>query len=143
MRKLNYNIPIGTKFYLPKTSWQVAKVSGTYEVKEREVRPYEYEEDDIFYTCEACDDHNIGVKLKVPEMELAYLLGEDVGGELNVVYDGTYYQPTGFDDFRVAFEDDGTEYRERFWYLGSCGGAHTISAHFNIGNWCFFKLPWD
>lgn len=143
MRKLNYNIPIGAKFYLPNASWQVAKISGNYEVKERVVRPYEYEEDDIFYICETCDDRNSGVKLKMPEMVLAYLLGEEVDGEPNVMYDGKYYQPTGFDDFRIAFEDDGTDCQVPFWYLGSCSGSHTISVHFDIGNWCFFKLPWD
>jgi hypothetical protein len=60
MRKLNYDILIGTKFFLPKVGWQVAKVSGNYEVKEREVRSYEYDEDDIFYICEPTDDRNCG-----------------------------------------------------------------------------------
>lgn len=143
MRKLNYNIPIGTKFYLPKASWQVAEVSGNYEVKERDVRIYDGEEDEVFYICEPSDDRNCGVKLIMPEMVLAYLLGEDVDAEPNVVYDGKYYQPTGLDDFRVASEYDGTDCPEPFWYLGSCGSAHCVDVHFETGNWCFFKLPWD
>lgn len=143
MRKLNYDILIGTRFFLPKASWQVAKVSGNYEVKEREVRPYEYDEDDIFYICEPTDDRNCGVKLKVPEMVLAYLLGEDVDGEPNVVYSGRHYQPTGLDNFRVASEYGGTDSLEPFWYLGSWGSSHCIDVSFETGNWCFFKLPWD
>lgn len=143
MRKLNYDILIGTKFFLPKVGWQVAKVSGNYEVKEREVCSYEYDEDDIFYICEPTDDRNCGVKLKVPEMVLAYLLGEDVDGEPNVVYSGRHYQPTGLDDFRVAIEYCGTECSEPFWYLGSCGSSYCIDVDFNTDNWCFFKLPWD
>jgi hypothetical protein len=143
MRKLNYDIPIGTKFFLPKKSWQVAEVSGNYEVKKRNVRPCFDEEDEVFYICETCDDRNYGVKLKVPEMVLAYLLGEDVDGELNVVYSGEHYQPTNLDDFRVATEDDGTDYQEPFWYLGTCGLSHFVDVHFETGNWCFFKLPWD
>jgi hypothetical protein len=145
MRKLNYNIPIGTKFFLPRASWQVAKVSGNYEVKEREVRTYEsaYEEDEVFYICEPSDIHNYGVKLKVPEMVLAYLLGEDVEAEPNVVYDGKYYQPTVLDNFRVASEYDGTDCQEPFWYLGSWGSSYCVDVHFETGNWCFFTLPWD
>ena len=145
MRKLNYNIAVGTKFFLPRASWQVAKASGNYEVKEREVRTYNYAdaEDEVFYICEPADDRNYGVKLKMPEMVLAYLLGEDVDGELNVVYDGKYYQPTGLDDFRVASEEDGTNGAEPFWYLGSWGSSYCVDVHFETGNWCFFKLPWD
>lgn len=143
MRKLNYDILVGTKFFLPKVGWQVSKVSGNYEVKEREVRSYEYDEDEVYYICEPSDDRNYGVKLKVPEMVLAYLLGEDVDGEPNVVYDGTHYQPTGLDDFRVASEYDGTNYEEPFWYLGSCGSSYCIDVCFETGNWCFFELPWD
>ena len=143
MRKLNYIIPIGTKFFLPKASWQVTKVSGNYEVKEREVRTYEDEEDEVFYICETCDDRNYGVKLKVPEIVLAYLLGEDVDAEPNVVYSGKYYQPTGLDDFRVASEYEGTDCDEPFWYLGSCGSFYCINVQFETGNWCFFKVPWD
>lgn len=143
MRKLNYDILIGARFFLPKASWQVAKVSGNYEVKEREVRPYEYGEDDIFYICEPTDDRNCGVKLKVPEMVLAYLLGEDVDGEPNVVYRGRHYQPTGLDDFRVASEYNDPDSLEPFWYLGSWDSFHCIDVHFETGNWCFFKLPWD
>lgn len=143
MRRLNYDIQIGHRFYLPRASWQVAKVSGNYEVKEREIRSYEYSEDDVFYICEPTDDRNCSVKLKVPEMVLAYLLGEDVDGEPNVVYSGKDYQPTGLDDFRVASEDDGTDCQEPFWYLGSCSSSHCIDVHFETGNWCFFKLPWD
>lgn len=143
MRKLNYNISIGAKFFLPKANWQVARVSGNYEVKERKVCTYEYAEDEVLYICEPSDDRNCGIKLEVPEMVLAYLLGEDVDGEPNVVYDGKYYQPTGLDDFRVATEYDGTDCKEPFWYLGSRGWLHCIDVRFETGNWCFFKLPWD
>ena len=143
MRKLNYNIPIGTKFFLPKVGWQVSKVSGNYEVKERKECTYDYAEDEVLYICEPADDRNYGVTLKVPEMVLAYLLGEDVSGEPNVVYDGKCYQPTGLDDFRVASEDDGTDFQEPFWYLGSYGNNYCIDVRFETGNWCFFKLPWD
>ena len=145
MRKLKYDIPIGTKFFLPKASWQVAEVSGNYEVKEREVRTYDipYEEDDVFYICEPSDDRNCGVQLKVPEMVLAYLLGEDVDGEPGVAYSGKHYQPTGLDDFRVATEEDGISCDEPFWYLGSCGNLRCVNVHFETGLWCFFKLPWD
>ena len=143
MKKLNYAIPIGTRFFLPQASWQVAKVSGNYEVKDREVRTYEYEEDEVFYICEPTDDRNHNITLKVPEMVLAYLLGEDVDGEPNVVYDGRYYQPTGLDNFRVATEDDGTDCQEPFWYLGSCGYYYFVNVRFETGNWCFFQLPWD
>ena len=143
MRKLNYDIPIGTKFFLPRASWQVAKVSGNYEVKDRDVRIHDDEEDELFYICEPTDDRNWGVKLKVPEMVLAYLLGEDVDAEPNVVYDGKYYQPTRLDNFRVATEDDGTDYQEPFWYLGSCGYNYCIDVRFETGFWCFFQLPWD
>ena len=143
MRKLNYDIPIGAKFFLPEASWQVAKISGNYEVKERKIDYYDDEEVDISYICEACDDRNRGIKMEVSEMILAYLLGEDVDGELNVVYSGKCYQPTGLDDFRVATENDGTDWQESFWYL--CGGCGTygVDVHFDTGNWCFFKLPWD
>ena len=143
MRKLNYDIPIGTKFFLPKASWQVAAISGNYEIKERKVCTYDYAEDEVRYICEPTDDRNRGVKLKMPEMVLAYLLGEDVDGEPNVVYSGKHYQPTGLDDFRVATEDDGTDCKEPFWYLGSCGSSYFVDVRFDTGNWCFFKLPWD
>ena len=52
---------------------------------------YDDEEDEVFYICESCDDRNYGVKLKMPEMVLAYLLGEDVDGKPNVVYNGKGY----------------------------------------------------
>ena len=143
MKKLNYDIPIGTRFFLPQASWQVAKVSGNYEIKEREVRTYTYCKDEVFYICEPTDDRNHNIRLKVPEMVIAYLLGEDVDGEPNVPYEGRYYQPTGLDDFRVATEDDGTDCQEPFWYLGSCGNNYCVDVSFETGFWCFFQLPWD
>lgn len=143
MRKLNYDIKVGTEFRLPKASWQVEKIAGNYEVKEREVRTYDDEEDEVFYHCVPADDCNRGVKLKMPEMVLAYLLGEDVNGEPNVVYSGRHYQPTGLDDFRVAIEENGAEDSDPFWYLcGGCG-TYAVDVCFETGNWCFFKLPWD
>ena len=84
MRKLNYEIKIGTHFILPAMSWQVRKIKGEYEIKERIE-----DDDEVIFLCVGCDTRNFYVELLIPEMTLAYLLGEDVEGEVNgfVTYD--------------------------------------------------------
>lgn len=140
MKQLNYDIQIGTHFFLPQASWQIGKFSGNYRVVERYVNRW----DEVCYVCVPTDDRNHDIEIHIPEMVIAYLLGYDVEGEPNVVYNGREYQPTGLDDFRVATEDNGTDVEEPFWYLGSRGiDTYSISVDFNTGNWCFFKLPWD
>lgn len=139
MKQLNYDIQIGTHFFLPRASWQVGAISGNYRVVERTVNKW----DEVRFLCVSSDDRNQNVEVLIPEMVLAYLLGYDVEAEPNVVYDGKYYQPTGLDDFRVATEDDGTAVDEPFWYLGHWGNRYSISVNYCTGNWCFFKLPWD
>lgn len=142
MRKLNYDIKVGTEFKLPKASWQVAKIAGNYRIQEREVREYEDEDPVVFYIC-TCIDRPLQKPLKIAEMTLAYILGEDVDAEPDVVFDGKQYQPTYKDHYRVATEDDGTEYKEPFWYLAHNGKQYFIDVNFDIGEWCFFTLPWD
>jgi hypothetical protein len=142
MRKLNYDIKIGTRFYLPKASWQVAKIAGNYEITERRRYPDYDDGERIEYVC-VSTEHPYQAPVSIAEMTLAYILGEDVKGEVNVIYSGREYQPTGLDDFRVASEYDGTEWSEPFWYLGDSGRKYHIDVSLETGEWCFFKLPWD
>jgi hypothetical protein len=142
MRKLNYDIKIGTRFYLPKASWQVAKIAGNYEITERRRYPDYDDGERIEYVC-VSTEHPYQAPVAIAEMTLAYILGEDVEGEVNVVYSGREYQPTGLDDFRVATEYDGVECSEPFWYLGDSGERYHIDVDFETDKWCFFKLPWD
>ena len=113
MRKLNYNIKIGTEFKLPKASWQVAKIAGNYRIQERQVREYEDEEPIVSYIC-ASIDRPLEKPLEIAEMTLAYILGEDVNAELGVVFNGREYQPTDTDPYRVATEYCETEASEPF-----------------------------
>lgn len=142
MRKLNYDIKVGTEFHLPKASWQVAKIAGNYCVQERKIKEYEDEDPTVSYIC-ICIDRPEQKPLKIAEMTLAYLLGEDVSAEPDVVLDGKQYQPTGTDPYRVATEYCGTEYSEPFWYLGESIMQYHIDVDFETDHWCFFTLPWD
>jgi hypothetical protein len=143
MRKLNYDIKVGTRFELPKTSWQVAEVAGKYEITERKVHEWQGGDVEVEYICINLD-RPLQNPVRIAEMTMAYLLGEDVDGEAGKVYEGVWYQPTGTDDFRVATEDEGVEVSEPFWYLGHFGnGDYGIDVDFNRGKWCFFTLPWD
>ena len=143
MRKLNYDIKVGTQFKLSRISWQVDKVAGNYEIRERKTVP-DYEGDtEIEYICINLD-HPWQNPVRIAEMTLAYILGEDVEGKVGVIYNGKEYQPTVLDDFRVATQYDGIEEHTPFWYLGYCGnGDYSIDVDFNTGEWCFFTLPWD
>lgn len=142
MRKLNYNIEIGTKFKLPKASWQMADVTGNYEIQERKTKPDYEGGTEVVYICVSLDHPN-QMPVEIAEMTLAYLLGEDVDGFPNITYDGKQYQPTGLDDYRVATEWDGVEYSEPFWYLVDYIDRYCIDVDFCRGFWCFFSLPWD
>ena len=142
MRKLNYNIKIGTEFKLPKASWQVAKIAGNYRIQERKVMEYKDEDPVVSYICTRIDRH-LEKPLEIAEMTLAYILGEDISAEVGVVFDGRQYQPTGRDHYRVAIEDWGTEVSEPFWYLAESRVQYHIDVNFKTGNWCFFTLPWD
>lgn len=142
MRKLNYDIKVGTEFKLPNVSWQVAKIVGNYRVQERKVKEYEGEAPDVFYIC-SCIDRPWQKPLKIEEMALAYLLGEDMNAELGVVFNDREFQPTHMDLYRVATEEWGTEWSEPFWYLGTNNVHYFIRVDLEIGKWCFFALPWD
>lgn len=142
MRKLNYDIKIGTEFKLPKASWQVAKIAGSYRIQERKIREYEDEEPIVSYICTSID-RPLEKPLEIAEMTLAYILGEDVNAELGVVFDGREYQPTDIDPYRVATEYCGTEASEPFWYLAENGMRYFIDVDFKTDKWCFFTLPWD
>ena len=140
MRKLNYDIKVGTEFRLPNASWQVAKIAGDYRIQERRVK--EYENPEVSYICISIDQP-WQKPLEIAEMTLAYILGEDVSAELGVVFDGRQYQPTEADPYRVASEYCGTEWSEPFWYLGESGVHYHIDVDFETDTWCFFTLPWD
>ena len=142
MRKLNYNIKIGTEFELPKASWQVAKIAGNYRIRERKVREYEDKDPVVSYICTRIDCH-LEKPLEIAEMTLAYILGEDVSAELGVVFDGRQYQPTNRDPYRVASEYCGAEASKPIWYLAESNVQYHIDVNFDTGNWCFFTLPWN
>lgn len=142
MRKLNYDIRVGTEFRLPEASWQVAKIAGNYRIQERRVEEYEDEDPAVSYICTRID-RPWQMPLEIAEMTLAYLLGEDVSAELDVVFDGRRYQPTGIDPYRVATEYCGTEWSEPFWYLAESSVRYHIDVDFETDRWCFFTLPWD
>ena len=142
MRKLNYNIKIGTEFKLPKASWQVAKIAGNYRIQERKVMEYKDEDPVVSYIC-TCIERHLEKPLEIAEMTLAYILGEDVSAEVGVIFDGRQYQPTNRDPYRVAFEYCETEASEPFWYLAESSVQYHIDVNFKTDKWCFFTLPWD
>lgn len=142
MRKLNYDIEVGTEFKLPKASWQVAEIAGNYRIQERKVKEYEGKNPIVSYVC-TCIDRPWQKPLEIAEMTLAYLLGEDVSAEVGVVFDGRQFQPVDTDSYRVATEYSGTEYSEPFWYLGESGVQYHIDVEFETDRWCYFTLPWD
>jgi hypothetical protein len=142
MRKLNYSIPIGAQFRLPNASWQIEPIAGRYEVKEQKLHDYGDGEISVGYICVSLD-RPYQNPVEIAEMTLAYIFGEDVSAELDVVFSGLEYQPTGLDPYRVATEYEGTECCEPLWYLGESPTKYHIDVDFNTDNWCFFKLPWD
>lgn len=138
MRKLNYNIAVGTVFELPSMSWQVHEVKGNYRVEVDDIDRW----GEIYCECVNLDNE-YAPKLLLSKMCIAFLLAEEVPAEANVVYSGEEYQPSGLDDFRYAQEDGDYDGDFPFWYCGHCGDKRTITCHMWTGDWCYFKLPWD
>jgi len=137
MRKLNYNIAVGTIFELPSMSWQVREVKGNYRVEVDDIDRW----DEIFCQCVNLDSE-YAPKLLIPKMCIAFLLGEEIPAEANVVYKGTEYQPSTSNELRYA-QEDGDNEEFPFWYCGHCGEKRTISCNMWTGDWCYYKLPWD
>ena len=138
MRKLNYDIAVGTVFELPSLSWQVNEVKGNYRVEVDDIDRW----GKIYCQCVNLDSE-YAPKILIPKMCVAFLLAEEVPAEANVVYNGEEYQPSGLDDFRYAQEDGEYDGNFPFWYCGHCGDKRTITCGMWTGNWCYFKLPWD
>ena len=138
MRKLNYDIAVGTVFELPSMSWQVHEVRGHYRVEADDIDRW----GEIYCQCVNLDSE-YAPKILIPKMCVAFLLAEEVPAEANVVYNGEEYQPSGLDDFRYAQEDGENDDDFPFWYCGHCGGKRTITCDMWTGNWCYYKLPWD
>jgi len=138
MRKLNYNITVGTVFELPSISWQVRAVKGNYRVEVDDIDRW----GEIYCQCVNLDSE-YAPKILISKMCIAFLLAEEVPGEANVVYNGEEYQPSGLDDFRYAQEDGDCDGDLPFWYCGHCGNKRIVHCDMWTGNWCYFKLPWD
>ena len=139
MRKLNYNIPIGTEFLLKSMSWQFPNHAlCPWRVCERIEDDYD---DDVEFICEKVDDKTS--KLTISEMCLAYLLGEEIPAEVNVPYDGRMYQPTNRDPWAHYTQEDGDDDEYPFWYFSEYGCCSAIYCVMNTGRWCYYTLPWD
>jgi hypothetical protein len=138
MRKLNYDIAVGTVFELPSMSWQVHEVKGNYRVEIDDIDRW----GEIYCQCVNLDNE-YAPKILIPKMCIAFLLAEEVPAEANVAYSGREYQPSGLDDFRYAQEDGDYDGDFPFWYCGHCGDKRAVRCDMWIGNWCYFKLPWD
>lgn len=134
MRKLNYDIQIGHRFYLPPLSWQVSKVKGNYEVVGKV---------DDYYLC-VNTEKSTALKMYIPTICLAFILGEEEEGKPNVIYSGEEYQPTGLDDFHYANDNEGFNGDFPFFYCGWMGEEdRVIQCDMHLGRWCYFSLPWD
>ena len=141
MRKLNYDIAVGTVFELPKMSWQVAEIAGSYKVQERKTEEWQCGDIEVSYLCVSLD-RPYQSPVEFAEMTLAYLLGEEVEADIGVIYKGIEYQPSQ-ECYKIATEDEGVNYEMPFWYLGHCRDKYSIDVSFETGKWCFFQLPWD
>lgn len=138
MRKLNYDIAVGTIFELPSMSWQVHEVRGNYRVEVDNIDRW----GEIYCQCVNLDSE-YAPKILIPKMCIAFLLAKEISAEANVVYNGEKYQPSGLDDFRYAQEDGNNDDDFPFWYCGHCDGKRIIDCDMWTGNWCYYKLPWD
>ncbi len=138
MRKLNYNIGVGTIFKLPQMSWQFPyHALGMYQVKEKIDDGWE-----INYRCSMIN--KTAPELIISEMCLAYLLGDEVPAEINVEYLGTEYQPTNHDPHpHYASEDGDVDNESPFWYFGCRGSRNSVDCQMNTEKWCYYSLPWD
>jgi hypothetical protein len=137
MRKLNYDIVVGTVFELPSMSWQVAEVAGRYRVDEKTERAGE-----TYYICVNIEKE-YAPKVWLSEMCLAFFLGEEVEGIPNYVYIGEQYQPSYDDPYHFALRESGIDEDLPFWYCGHLGENRIIRSGLIIGEWCYFSLPWD
>lgn len=137
MRKLNYDIAVGTVFELPSMSWQVREVKGNYRIEVDDIDRW----GEIYCRCVNLDLKH-APKILIPKMCIAFLLGEEVPAEANVVYKGTEYQPSASNEFRYA-QEDGENEEFPFWYCGYCGENRTVTCDMWTGDWCYYKLPWD
>lgn len=138
MRKLNYNIPIGTEFLMKQMSWQFPHHAlCLWRVCERVEDDY----DEVEFICEKVNDETS--KLTISEMCLAYLLGEEVPAETNVPYNGTEYQPSNRDPWAHYAQEDGDDDECPFWYFSEYGYRATIHCVMNTEKWCYYTLPWD
>jgi len=73
MRKLNYDIAVGTVFELPSMSWQVREVKGHYRVEVDDIDRWS----GIYCQCVNLDSEN-APKILIPKMCIAFLLAEEV-----------------------------------------------------------------
>lgn len=138
MRKLNYNIPIGTEFHLPKMSWQFPDYAlCTWRVCKREENRWE----EVEYICEKANDPTC--KLTISEMCLAFLLGAEVPAQTNVAYEGMEYQPTRNDPWSNYAQEDNDDDSRPFWYFSGNIYKSTIHCTMNTEKWCYYILPWD
>ncbi len=133
MRRLNYDIQIGYRFYLPSLSWQVGRFKGNYEVVEKT---------DEYYICVSTEKAT-APKMYIPPICLAFILGEEEEGKPNVIYSGEDCQPTGLDDFHYANDDGEFDGDFPFFYCGWIGEDRVIHCDMHLGRWCYFSLPWE
>ena len=138
MRKLNYNIPIGTEFLLKQMSWQFPRHARClWRVRER----VEDKWGEVEFICEKVNDETS--KLAISEMCLAYILGEEIPAEVNVAYNGKEYQPTYQDSWAHYAQEDGDDDECPFWYFSEYDYRATIHCVMNTEKWCYYSLPWD